>query len=278
MAQQYLTVHKKQPLISVVIPCYNHADYVADTVRSVCSQERDGFDLEVIVLDDGSSDNSVDVLERLKGSGECDFKLVVKSNEGLCRTLNRGITEYAHGKYISLIASDDMWVKDKLLVQFRLLQQHPDCRLCFSNSATLGAADQTRGRAPFLVGGWVKSKLTLVNFIPGGTVMYDRQLFDEIGGYDTTGLKLEDWDFLLRASNVTPFCYSSRKLLLYRVHDEGALIGMRRSELLFEEKMKVLRKNRAITSPMLRFVSVCIHFTLDRVIRPIRLRMRANPA
>jgi alpha-1,3-rhamnosyltransferase len=271
-------VDRTTPLISVIIPSYNHAKYVADTVRSVCHQERDGFDIEVIVLDDGSTDNSVEVLKLLKESGECDFKLVIKSNEGLCRTLNRGIVEHATGQYITLIASDDMWVRDKLLVQFRLLQQNPNCRLCFSNSATLGARESARGRAPFLAGGWVKSKLTLINFIPGGTVMYERPLFDEIGGYDTTGLKLEDWDFLLRASNVTPFCYSPRKLLLYRVHDEGALIGMRRSGALFAEKMKVLQKNRAITSATLRFVSRCIHFTLDCIIRPIRYRLKATTA
>lgn len=269
-------MQSSNPLISVIVPCYNHAAYVADTIRSICNQERDGFDVEVIVLDDGSSDNSVEVLQQLKESGECEFKLIIKSNEGLCRTLNRGISEHASGQYISLIASDDMWVKDKLLVQFRLLQQNSGTRLCFGNSTTLGAVDQTRGRAPFLLGGWVKSKLTLINFIPGGTVIYDRSLFDEIGGYDTTGIKLEDWDFLLRASNVTPFCYSPRKLLHYRVHDEGALIGMRRSGTLFDEKMKVLDKNRAIISPSLRFVSICIHFTLDRVVRPFLYRLKAN--
>ena len=108
--------------------------------------------------------------------------------------------------------------------------------------------------------------------------MERRTIFDEVGGYDLTGLKLEDWDFLLRASNVTPFCYSPRNLLLYRVHDEGALVRMRKSGTLFGEKMKVLRKNRAITSPFLRFASRVLHFGLDRVIRPLRYRFEARAA
>lgn len=266
------------PTISVVIPSYNHAAYVADTVRSACRQQREGFEVEVVVVDDGSRDQSVAILEALKASGECDFVLVSKANEGLCRTLNRAVTEHATGQYIAVLASDDQWADDKLLVQFRLLQANPDCRLCFSNSTTLGGDPEARGRAPFLAGGWVKPKLTLINFIPAGTVLYHRSVFDEIGGYDTTGLKLEDWDFLLRASNVTPFCYSPRKLLLYRVHDEGVLVKMRKSGILYDEKMKVLRKNRAITSPLLRAASAVLHFGLDRVARPILSRLRARPA
>ena len=123
--------------------------------------------------------------------------------------------------------------------------------------------------------GSVRSILTVYNFVPAGTILFTRHLFDIIGGFDDGDLKLEDWDFLLRASAVTPFCCIRENLLLYRVHSEGSLIRMRRTGILFKEKMKVLRKNRAITSPLLRAVSAILHFGLDQVLRPLLYKLEA---
>lgn len=110
------------PVVSVIIPSYNHARYVRDAVRSVADQIREGFSLELIVIDDGSKDGSVELLRGLQQSGEFDFKLVVKDNEGLCRTLNRAVREHSTGQYISVIASDDMWEPGKLARQLGTLR------------------------------------------------------------------------------------------------------------------------------------------------------------
>lgn len=263
-------------VISVIIPSYNHVDYVGEAIRSVLEQSRDAFSLELIVIDDGSTDGSVEFLRQLESSGEHPFKLILKSNEGLCKTLNRAIVEYAGGEYIAVIASDDMWHPEKLKRQLEHILQHPSSSLCYSNARTFGADRNERRASRFVFSGNVKSKLTLYNFIPAGTIFFTRALYDSIGGFDETGLRLEDWDFLLRASAVTEFCYLDEELLLYRLHDESSIAKMRKRGILFDEKMKVLQKNKDILNPVLRFFSICLHFTLDAVMRPLISKVRAK--
>ena len=267
-----------RPVISVIIPSYNHARYVTDAIRSVAAQVRDGFELEPIVIDDGSRDGSAELLRDLQRSDDFDFKLVVKDNEGLCRTLNRAVREHSTGDYISVIASDDMWEPDKLGRQLAALRSNPASRLCYSNARTFGENGKGGKWSKFHFTGKIRPILTVYNFVPAGTMLFTRGLYDEIGGFDETGLKLEDWDFLIRASARTEFSYVDECFLLYRVHDESALARMRATGTLYTEKMRVLRKNRAITSPVLRFVSMCVHFNLDRVARPLLSAMRARQA
>lgn len=263
-------------VISVIVPSYNHAAYVEDAIASVANQERDGsFDIDLIVIDDGSTDGSVELLQRLQAQGRYSFRLVCKQNEGLCRTLNRAVREQSKGSVVSILASDDMWRPDKLRSQLALLQATPGSELCYSNAETFGEGRGKGKSSSFVFSGSIKPILTVYNFVPAGTVMFTRRLYDQIGGFDETGLKLEDWDFLLRASAVTRFCCAKDCLLLYRVHAEGSLIRMRRNGTLYTEKMKVLEKNRSITSPLLRGVSACVHFGLDRMLRPLLYRIEA---
>lgn len=261
------------PIISVIVPSYNHAAYVEDAIRSVADQQPGDFKIDLIVIDDGSTDSSPALLEQLRSSGKYDFKLVLKSNEGLCKTLNRAIREHAVGAYIAVLASDDMWKPEKLGVQLGLLQRTEGSEICFSNAETIGTGGKKGQSSTFMFTGKVKPILTVYNFVPAGTILFTRALFDKIGGFDENGLKLEDWDFLLRASDVTNFCCVRENLLIYRVHSEGSLIKMRKSGSLFGEKMKVLQKNSAITSPVLRSLSTLVHFCLDRVVRPILYKL-----
>ncbi|MGX9393870.1 glycosyltransferase family 2 protein [Nitrobacteraceae bacterium UC4446_H13] len=265
-----------EPTISVIIPSYNHAAYVEDAIRSVSSQEVDGFKIETIVVDDGSTDESPVLLESIRAEGKYDFKLILKANEGLCRTLNRAVREYAVGSYIAVLASDDMWRADKLRIQLKLLKQTDDSEVCFSNAEMIGDVGRKEQSSTFMFSGKIKPILTIYNFIPAGTILFTRGLFDRVGGFDETGLKLEDWDFLLRSSAVTKFCCVRENLLLYRIHSESSLDKMRRNGTLFTEKLKVLQKNRSITSPVLRSISVVLHYCLDRVLRPLMYKLESR--
>lgn len=263
-------------VISVIIPSYNHLDYVGDAIRSVSEQVQDTFSLELIVVDDGSTDGSAEFLRKLEASGRYPFKLVLKHNEGLCKTLNRAITEFSSGEYIAVIASDDLWRPEKLKAQLEHILRNPSSALCYSNARTFGRDRGGRRASKFSFAGDVRNMLTLYNFIPAGTICFTRKLYDSIGGFDETGLLLEDWDFLLRASAVTKFCYVDEELLLYRLHDESSIAKMRERGILFEEKMKVLRKNKDILNPVLRYCSICLHFALDAVLRPFISKLKAK--
>ncbi|MCY1446170.1 hypothetical protein D9M71_627190 [compost metagenome] len=169
-----------------------------------------------------------------------------------------------------------MWHPEKLKRQLEHILKHPFSALCYSNARTFGR-DRREGKASrFLFAGNVRNKLTLYNFIPAGTILFTRKLYDSIGGFDETGLRLEDWDFLLRASAVTSFCYLDEELLFYRLHDESSIAKMRERGILFEEKLKVLQKNRGILNPALRYCSICLHFVLDIVLRPFISKVKAK--
>ena len=91
-------------LVSIIIPCYNHINYVEESILSVLGQSYS--DIELIVIDDGSTDGSAELLERL--SREYKFRLYIQENCGLTETLNKAIFGYAKGDFIQLLASDDV--------------------------------------------------------------------------------------------------------------------------------------------------------------------------
>lgn len=254
--------------MSVIIPSYNHSSFIEEAISSATTQKIDGYRVEIIVIDDGSKDRSPEFLTSLRDSGAYDFKLVIKQNEGLCITLNRAIREHSSGQYIAVLASDDAWSSEKLYKQMSLLLSTSDAALCYSNGRKMDFSTNGKLLSRFNFSGQVKHKLTVLNFIPAGTILFSRDLYDRIGGFDETGLRLEDWDFVLRASNVTKFCCVNEPLLFYRVHDESTIVKMRLNGELFSEKLKVLLKNKKILNPFLFYLSVFLHFFFDKVLRP----------
>ncbi|MGA6331370.1 glycosyltransferase family 2 protein, partial [Acinetobacter baumannii] len=104
----------KQPLVSIVIPCYNHANFVQDCIQSVIAQTYQN--IELIIIDDGSKDGSVEKIQEF--IGECEkrfvrFEFRNRPNKGLSATLNEAL-EWCQGEYFSAIASDDMMLNDKI--------------------------------------------------------------------------------------------------------------------------------------------------------------------
>ena len=261
---------EKMPLVSVIIPSYNHKNFIRSSIDSVVSQKEGAFEIELVVIDDGSTDGSPAFLEKLLDTGNYDFKLVTKENEGLCPTLNRAVREHTTGEYIAVLASDDEWYSEKLCKQLMKLKDSPNSELCYANSVLLGDP-QHKPLKSISLSGNVKHILTIMPFIPAGTIIFTRHLYETIGGFDETDLRLEDWDFLLRASHITRFCCVNEPLLRYRVHDESTIVKMKHNGELFREKYKVLHKNRKILNPFLFLLSTLLHFVSDNVIRRILL-------
>lgn len=253
------------PTVSVIIPSYNHVNYIEQAISSVLEQEPGSYKIDLIVIDDGSSDGSVEAIEAIRVATSGAFRFIAKQNEGLCKTLNRAIRDYACGDYVAILASDDMWDLSKVRRQLDCLLANPACRLTYCNATTFGPDHISRPAQRVQFSGSVKHFLTLYNFIPAGTVMYQRRLFDQIGGYDENGLKLEDWDFLLRAADATKFCYLKDALLDYRIHENSAMARMRANGTLFDEKLRVMQKNKRILNPFLRVLSLCVHYIQGRL-------------
>ena len=122
----------KSPLVSIVVPSYNHASFIEKCINSILTQDYDNY--ELIVIDDGSTDNSDEILSRLHK--KYGFYLEFNKNQGLAKTLNRGFKEIAKGKYLASCASDDYWLPNKLTLQVEFLETNPDYAMVFGKAIT----------------------------------------------------------------------------------------------------------------------------------------------
>lgn len=212
------------PTVSVVIPCFNAERYLAATLKSVLAQE--GAQLDVIVVDDGSTDGSADTVAR-------EFpqvRLIRVANGGVAAARNAGIAA-ARADWIAFCDADDIWLPGKLAAQFGALQAAPGARMSYTawqvwpslSEAPPPAllqqlSAETDGPAWAGPTGWLYPELLLDCAVWTSTVLLQRALLDEVGVFDTTLRIGEDYDLWLRLSRVTRIERVARPLALYRQH------------------------------------------------------------
>ena len=129
----------KKELVSVIIPVYKAEDFVAKTIRSVLRQTYK--ELEVVIVDDGSPDRSIDVCRKFD---DPRIKIVQQANRGLAGARNTGI-RHSTGDYIALIDADDLWTTDKIEKHVKHLQGSPDIGISFSYSELIDETDKSTG-------------------------------------------------------------------------------------------------------------------------------------
>jgi glycosyltransferase involved in cell wall biosynthesis len=200
--------------VSVVIPTYNAANFISRTIESVIAQSYG--DLEVVVVDDGSSDGTPDIVA---GFGD-RVRLIVQPNGGVSTARNRAIRE-ARGELIAFLDHDDIWYQDKLRRQVSLLDSRADVGLVYANADFIDEADEpmwTYLARPRLHRGRVLSPLFLDCFIPLLTVVVRSKLLTEIGQFESRWHIAEDYDLFLRAAERTEIDYVDDVLAGYRIH------------------------------------------------------------
>lgn len=208
------------PRVSVVIPTYNHRDTVAAALESVFAQ---GFgDYEIIVVNDGSPDDTAQVLRRYLDR----IRYVEQTNAGQGAARNRGI-ELATGEFVALLDDDDTWPSDKLEWQVAAFERTPEAVLVYGEDVRVDPAGNPllvtprsgykrpsgSAYADFLEGCWIAS--------PGQTLIR-RSALQQVGGFDPTIWGSDDWDLYMRLAQVGPFQYENRIALHYRVHGGNA--------------------------------------------------------
>ncbi len=258
-----------QPLVTVIMPCYNHENYVERSVKSVLNQSYPR--VELIVIDDGSSDSSPDRLKILRD--RYNFTLVCQENQGVCRAFNRGISEFAHGDYIALLASDDFWHPEKLRLQVLELQSNPKAEFCFSQAIEFTDENNSNCGRIFpkkCLSGLIINQVFVRQHVPAGTMLFTRRLYDRLGGFDEN-LKEEDWDFVIRSAVATSFVSVNTPLLYYRSH-QGNTMKTRNRAAIFHQKAKILAKNFDLVNPWRWLFAIALHFIHDIIISRFRHR------
>jgi len=213
-----------RPTVSVIIPTYNCAAYIAETINSVLGQTIK--DLELIVVDDGSTDQTREIV----ASYGAPVRLVTKTNAGVSSARNVGI-RHALGQYICLMDHDDYWFPDKLELQLNEMNKHAEIGVVYS-SFILWYPDKEGSfpnsnsfdRASFSndideeYSGWIYHLLLLDCWVLTSTAMFRREVFDRCGVFDESLPYSEDWDLWLRLSRDYPFIKLQKPSTLYRQH------------------------------------------------------------
>lgn len=208
------------PTVSVVVPTYRHAELVEQTLASVSAQSFG--DHEVIVVNDGSPDDTASRLLPLVERGE--IRYVEQANAGQGAARNRGLAE-ARGTYVAFLDDDDLWPPDKLAWQVACLQSEPEAVMVYGYHAKLlpDGTVEADDPIPWRPSGDVKREFRLRNWLlsPGQTLMRTADV-RAIGGFDERIWGSDDWDLYVRLAARGRFVFLPRIALHYRVHDANA--------------------------------------------------------
>lgn len=203
------------PLVSVIIPTYNHGEFIEEAIGSVLAQTY--RNLEVLVIDDGSTDQTFETLKRFQGR----LRYVFQENQGVSSARNRGI-RMAWGDFIAFLDSDDAWLPEKLELQMEILMQNPSvglvgCGVLFVDSS--GGVEKEwipkdyAGQEEFLE----ELRVRNVFFNPSCAVLR-RDCFDRVGLFKERLRFGEDWDMWLRVAKTDQTDFVRKPLVKFRRH------------------------------------------------------------
>lgn len=205
-------IEKKQtkPQVSVIIPTYNRGWIIKEAIDSVLAQ--DYGDFELIVVDDGSTDNTDDILNSYRG----DIIVFRQENQGVSAARNRGLAE-ASGRFIAFLDSDDLWLPQKLSLQVEFFSKNPDAQICQTEETWIrkGVRVNPKKRHKKPWGMIFEASLALCLVSPSA-VMIRRSLFEKVGGFDETLPACEDYDLWLRISCRYPVYLIETPLIIKR--------------------------------------------------------------
>lgn len=204
-----------KPQVSVIIPTYNRGRVIKEAIDSVLAQDYTEF--ELIVVDDGSTDHTSDVLDSYRNV----IKVLSQKNKGVSAARNRGIAE-ASGKFIAFLDSDDLWLPQKLSTQVEFFNKTPDALICQTEEVWIrnGLRVNPKKRHKKPSGMIFKLSLELCLVSPSA-VMIKRSLFDRVGEFDETLPACEDYDLWLRISSRFPIYLVDTPLIIKRGgHDD----------------------------------------------------------
>ncbi|MEL6495210.1 MAG: glycosyltransferase [Cyanobacteria bacterium J06623_7] len=201
------------PLISVIIPAYNAARTIGQTIESV--KQQSWTDWELIIIDDGSQDRTLDIVAAINDSR---IRAYSYDNGGVAIARNRGI-KLAQGEYISFLDADDWWTKDKLARQLQALQQVPQAGVAYSWSYFYQeSSDQYFPSQPVEHQGLLQSQLLRQNFLHhGSNLLATRPAIDQTGWFNPSFPHCADWDYYLRLAAHWEFVVVPQHQIYYRL-------------------------------------------------------------
>jgi len=210
------------PLVSIIIPCYNQGRFLDTAIRSALAQSHQ--DVEVIVINDGSTDETEQVASRYEHDPR--FHLINQSNSGLPAARNRGIRE-SNGLFLNFLDSDDWLESDMVRSLVAILDENPSIGFAYCDIQIVPADDSSEnpysvGKARQVINGDIFDSLIIGGYFPPQTVLIRRSVLDKIGNFDEMLGGHADYDLWLRAAvHGYKALYLDKKLAHYRMHGQN---------------------------------------------------------
>ena len=230
------------PAVSVLMTSYNHEAYLVESIESVLNQSFD--DIELIIIDDGSKDGSVKIIEQYAGRNPKIKAIYHSRNMGIAKTLNEALEE-AEGEYIAIASSDDLWVSNKLARQMEVLSRNNDL-IVWSNAYIIDEKGNDTGLlwsrrykiSQKKKNGAILFELLWGNFICPQSLILKKEIAESIR-FDPAINYAVDYRFLISVSKKHDFFYIEEPLVKYRVHGDNTI--QRNSELWRKDMFRIFR-------------------------------------
>lgn len=234
--------------VTVIIPTYNYASFIGNAIKSVLAQTCKDWD--IIVMDDGSTDNTKAVVEKFVREYPGRIFYHVQKNQGSGAARNNAI-RLATGEYIAFLDADDLWLPGKLEHQMKLFQNDPQLTLVYSNAYLV-----RKGR---ILGAYIRPddkcrinedlfyNLLLRNFIPFASTVVKRSVFDEHLWFDETLYSAQDFEWLMRVIRRHKAGYVDKCLVRYRMHTANV---SNRLDIRHKNNLTIIDRNLSLYPEM----------------------------
>lgn len=240
------------PKVSVIIPTYNRAHLIAASIVSVLEQTYSDF--EIIVVDDGSTD---DTEQRVHGFTDPRIIYIKQENKGRSQARNCAL-DLARGRYIAFLDSDDLFLPDKLALQVAYLDSHPQVGMVYTSAHCIDySGNALNERYIASISGKIYKSIAFFRpvTITLPTVMARRELFAEVGGFDVNMHRFEDTDMWRRISKVTHISALPEFTCKLRTHADNNLAAQDHDKIVASldyYAQKILREDAAMGGLTLR--------------------------
>lgn len=238
---------EKAPIISVIMPCYNSSSYLREAVDSILNQTF--MPLELICVDDNSSDNTYKLLLELQKN---DDRIIVTKNtcqKGVSGAMNTGL-KMARGKYIARMDSDDICDHNKLKIQYEFLKNNPSYGVCSTNISLMDKKGEIFSKNHYSISDApIEWQFLWTNPIPCAPCMYRKKILDGVQ-FNETFSTAEDYEFLSHIVDKKIF-FIDKDLYCYRIHDtslfqKSFIKTMINSQLIAKKYYQRITKNKKI--------------------------------
>ena len=233
---------RQKPDVFAFVPSYNHAPFIEKCLTSIIDQTL--APAKLLVIDDGSKDDSPRIIERVLKDCPFDAELIVRENRGLCATLNQGFS-LSEGKYFAYIGSDDYWLPGFFEARARLMEKRPEAVLGFGHAYLIDETGETFGCTAETDEEWAKypdgnPRRMLLNGVSpvSSTVFYRRAALEKVRWNEKS--RLEDYEMYVRIAALGDFAFDPQVLSVWRHHSYNTSKDLL---LLYNEVIKAQNEN-----------------------------------